>query len=86
MYGPLSDVSLNDITDCAQQYKIDGAVYWAFMGCRHTCATINVVKEKLNEIDIPMLTIDCDLVDSTVTTEDEVRTKLEQFCELLEDR
>ncbi|MBN1368119.1 MAG: 2-hydroxyacyl-CoA dehydratase [Dehalococcoidales bacterium] len=86
MYGPLSDVSLQDITDCAQQYKIDGAVYWAFMGCRHTCATIKIVKEKLNEIDIPMLTIDCDLVDPTITSEEEVRGKVEQFCELLEDR
>ena len=86
MYGPLSDVSLQDITDCAQQYKIDGAVYWAFMGCRHTCATIKIVKEKLNEIDVPMLTIDCDIVDPTITSEEEVRAKLEQFCELLEDR
>lgn len=86
MYGPLSDVSLQDITDCAQQYKIDGAVYWAFMGCRHTCATIKTVKEKLNEIDIPMLTVDCDIVDPTITSEEEVRNKLEQFCELLEDR
>ena len=86
MYGPLSQESLQDIVDCAQQYKIDGAVYWAFMGCRHTCATIKIVKEKLNEIDVPMLTIDCDLVDPTITSEEEVRGKLEQFCELLEDR
>ena len=86
MYGPLSRESLQDIIDCAKQYKIDGAVYWAFMGCRHTCATIKIVKETLNEIDIPMLTIDCDLVDPTISPEEEVRGKLEQFCELLEDR
>ena len=33
-----------------------------------------------------MLTIDCDIVDPTITSEEEVRSKLEQFCELLEDR
>ena len=86
MYGPLSQESLQDITDCAEQYKIDGAVYWAFMGCRHTCATIKIVKEKLNEVDVPMLTIDCDIIDPTISSEEEVSGKLEQFFELLEDR
>jgi len=86
MYGPLSQQALQDITDSAEQYKIDGAIYWAFMGCRHTCATIKVMKDLLNEIDIPMLTIDCDIVDPTITSEEEVRDKLEQFFEMLEDR
>jgi benzoyl-CoA reductase/2-hydroxyglutaryl-CoA dehydratase subunit BcrC/BadD/HgdB len=86
MYGPLSQQALRDITDGAEQYKIDGAIYWAFMGCRHTCATIKVIKEILSEIDVPMLTIDCDIVDPTINSEEEIRDKLEQFFELLEDR
>lgn len=86
MYGPLSEQALQDITDGAEQYKIDGAIYWAFMGCRHTCATIRVIKEILSEVDIPMLTIDCDIVDPTINSEEEVRDKLEQFFEMLEDR
>jgi benzoyl-CoA reductase/2-hydroxyglutaryl-CoA dehydratase subunit BcrC/BadD/HgdB len=86
MYGPLSEQALQDITEGAEQYKIDGAVYWAFMGCRHTCATIKVIKEILNDIDVPMLTIDCDIVDPTINSEEEIRDKLEQFFELLEDR
>jgi benzoyl-CoA reductase subunit B len=86
MYGPLSQQALQDITDGAEQYKIDGAIYWAFMGCRHTCATIKVIKEILSEIDVPMLTIDCDIVDPTINSEEEIRDKLEQFFEMLEDR
>ncbi len=86
MYGPLSEQSLQDITDSAEQYKIDGAIYWAFMGCRHTCATVKIVKETLSEVDIPMLTIDCDIVDPTINSETEIQGKLEQFFELLEDR
>ena len=86
MYGPLSEQVLRDITDSAEQYKIDGAIYWAFMGCRHTCATVRLIKEKLSEIDIPMLTVDCDIVDPTINSEEEVQGKLEQFFELLEDR
>jgi len=86
MYGPLSQQALQDIADGAEQYKIDGAIYWAFMGCRHTCATIRVVKEVLSEIDVPMLTLDCDIMDPTVNSEEEIRNKLEQFFEMLEDR
>jgi benzoyl-CoA reductase/2-hydroxyglutaryl-CoA dehydratase subunit BcrC/BadD/HgdB len=86
MYGPLGTQALQDIIDAAEQYKIDGAVYWAFMGCRHTCATIKVIKEALGEIDIPMLTVDCDIVDPTINSNEEIQQKLEQFFEMLEDR
>jgi len=86
MYGPLGPEALQDLIDCAEQYKVDGAVYWAFMGCRHTCATVKLFKDVLNEVDVPVLTIDCDIVDPTINSEEEIRGKLEQFFELLEDR
>ncbi|MFC1919953.1 2-hydroxyacyl-CoA dehydratase subunit D [Chloroflexota bacterium] len=85
MYGPLSQQVLQDIAESVEQYKIDGAIFWAFLGCRHSCATIRVVKEALSEVDVPMLTVDCDIVDPTITSEGEVRDKLEQFFEMLED-
>jgi benzoyl-CoA reductase/2-hydroxyglutaryl-CoA dehydratase subunit BcrC/BadD/HgdB len=86
MYGPLGQEALQDLVDCAEQYRVDGAVYWAFMGCRHTCATVKLFKDLLNEVEVPVLTIDCDLVDPTINSEAEIREKMEQFFELLEDR
>jgi len=86
MYGPLGERAIKDIVDCAEQYKVDGAIYWAFMGCRHTCATVKVIKDILSEVDVPMLTVDCDIVDPTINSEEEVREQLERFFELLEDR
>ena len=86
MYGPMGEKALKSITDCAKDYKVDGAIYWADTGCRHSCATIKLFKDELNKIDIPVLTIDCDVVDHTATSETEVKEKLEQFFELLEDR
>ena len=86
MYGPMTERALQDIVDCAGQYKVDGAVYWAFIVCRHTCATIKLFKDILNEVDVPMLSVDCDIFDPTVNTEEEIRGKLEQFFEMLEDR
>jgi benzoyl-CoA reductase subunit B len=86
MYGPLDERALEGITDCAEQYKVDGAIYYADVGCRHTCATIKLFKDVLNRQDVPVLTLDCDVVDPTITSEEDVREKLEQFFELLEDR
>ena len=85
MYGPLDGRALDSIVKCAEDYKINGAIYWADVGCRQSCATIKLFKDILSEIDVPVLTIDCDVVDPTVTSEDEVRAKLEQFFEMLED-
>ena len=86
MYGPLGEETLNEIRDSARDYKVDGCIYYAFIGCRHTCATIKLFKDVLNELDVPVLTLDCDIVDPTVNNETEVRQKFEQFFELLEDR
>jgi benzoyl-CoA reductase/2-hydroxyglutaryl-CoA dehydratase subunit BcrC/BadD/HgdB len=86
MYGPLDNRAIDAIRQCARDYKVDGAVYWADVGCRHSCATIKLFKDVLEEIDLPVVTIDCDVVDPTGTSEAEVRAKLEQFFEMLEDR
>jgi benzoyl-CoA reductase/2-hydroxyglutaryl-CoA dehydratase subunit BcrC/BadD/HgdB len=86
MYGPLQDKVLTDLADTVRDYQVDGAIYWAFIGCRHTCATIKLFRDKLNEAGAPVLTMDCDIVDPTVNPQEEIAEKLERFFELLEDR
>jgi len=86
MYGPMDERALNSIVDCAKKYKVDGAIYYADVGCRHSCATIKLFKDTLNDIDVPVLTLDCDVVDQTATSQEDVKEKLERFFELLEDR
>jgi len=86
MYGPMDERALNSIASCAEQYQVNGAIYFADVGCRHSCATIKLFKDTLNDMDIPVLTLDCDVVDQTATSPEEVKEKLERFFELLEDR
>jgi benzoyl-CoA reductase/2-hydroxyglutaryl-CoA dehydratase subunit BcrC/BadD/HgdB len=87
MLGPLDERALGSIVDCARDYKVDGAVYFADTGCRHSCATIKLFKDTLLEqADVPTLTIDTDVVDQTATSKEEVLEKFEQFFEMLEDR
>jgi benzoyl-CoA reductase/2-hydroxyglutaryl-CoA dehydratase subunit BcrC/BadD/HgdB len=86
MYRPMDEPALDSIVNCAQQYQVNGAIFYADVGCRHSCATIKLFKDTLNKIDVPLLTLDCDVVDPTITSEEEVREKLERFFELLEER
>jgi benzoyl-CoA reductase/2-hydroxyglutaryl-CoA dehydratase subunit BcrC/BadD/HgdB len=86
MYGPMDDRALGSIADCVGEYKVDGAIYYADVGCRHSCATIKLFKDTLNDLDVPVLTLDCDVVDPTVTSQAELREKMEGFFELLDDR
>ena len=86
MYGPLEEKAVLKIVEYALQYKIDGAIHYAHVGCRQGAAIIKILKDALNEIDVPVLVLDCDIIDTTVTPEEEICSKLEQFFELLEDR
>lgn len=86
MYGPLKKNASAELVENAREYGVDGAIYWAFIGCRHTCATIKVFRDALNAAGIPVLTVDCDIVDPTVNPQEEIEEKLERFFELLEDR
>jgi benzoyl-CoA reductase/2-hydroxyglutaryl-CoA dehydratase subunit BcrC/BadD/HgdB len=86
MYGQMGDRIVKAIADNARDYKVDGAICYAHIGCRQASGIIKVIKDILNEIDVPVLTIDCDILDSTITSEDEIRNKMGQFIELLEDR
>jgi len=83
--GPLKGVAQTAVKQ-ALDYRADGALYWAHMGCRQTCATIKIIKDALLEEGIPTLVVDCDLADSTVVSEEEITAKVEQFLELLDDR
>lgn len=86
MFGPMGEPALREVVESARSCGVDGAVYYADVGCRHTCAAIKLFKDALAEVEVPVLTVDCDVVDPTVTSEGEMRDKLERFFELLDDR
>ena len=86
MYRPLDEHSLDYFVQAARDYKIDGAINFAHIGCRQTCGTLKMMKDTFNKAGLPILNIDCDIVDSTSVHEEDVRDKIGQFVELLEDR
>jgi len=85
-YGPFTDKLTDKLIKAATGHQVDGAIFYAHIGCRQSSAMIKVIKEVLNSIEIPILILDCDIVDITVTPEEDLCNKLRQFFELLVDR
>ncbi len=78
--------SLETAVKQAKEYKVDGALFWAQNNCRQA-GIIGSLKDILaEEVGIPTLVIDCDIMDPTFVTVEEMRKKLEEFFEILEDR
>jgi len=87
MHGPAAEGILHDAVRDALEYKAEGTVYFAHIGCRQTDACIRILKDALLETaGIPTLILDMDLYDPTYAPEDQLKDKLEGFFELLDER
>ena len=87
MYGPLNeDILLKRVLDGISEYHIDGAIHYAHIGCRQSASIIKLIKDALNREGVPVLILDSDIIDVTITPEEDLHKKLRQFFELLEDR
>jgi benzoyl-CoA reductase/2-hydroxyglutaryl-CoA dehydratase subunit BcrC/BadD/HgdB len=86
MWGPLDDRARVQLQQSARDHQADGALYYCQLGCGQTGATVKFIKDALGEIDIPLLPLNFDIVESTSTNEEELRQELERFFEFLGDR
>ncbi|MFC1945057.1 2-hydroxyacyl-CoA dehydratase subunit D [Chloroflexota bacterium] len=85
--GPAEDSVLRYAVRDAIEYKAEGAIFWAHIGCRHSNAYMKMMRDILMEkVGIPTLVIDMDYLDPTYVGEDEIKGQIEGFFELLEDR
>ncbi len=85
-YGTLKQRTLDDIVRCAHDFNIDGAVFYAHVGCRQAAGILKHFKDALTDAGFPFLVIDLDIMDASVAPEAEITEKLVQFFELLEER
>lgn len=84
--GPL-EATLQDNLNVCRDYKVDGVVYVAHIGCKQGCGMIRPLRDALrSELGIPTLVIDADIIDSTVISRENLKGKLESFFEMLEEQ
>jgi hypothetical protein len=54
MYGQLGDRITRTVVEAAREYRVDGAICYAHIGCRQASGIIKVLKDVLNDIDVPV--------------------------------
>jgi benzoyl-CoA reductase/2-hydroxyglutaryl-CoA dehydratase subunit BcrC/BadD/HgdB len=70
----------------ARNYKLDGAINPCHWGCRQGTGARGLISEGLKEINVPVLNLEVDCVDTRNFAEGQLRTRIEAFVEMLESR
>ena len=66
-----------------KEYKIDGVINPCNWGCRQILAFRGLINNSLQEINVPVLNLEIDVVDSRNMSEGQVMTRFEAFIEML---
>ncbi|MCL6450215.1 MAG: 2-hydroxyacyl-CoA dehydratase family protein [Acetobacteraceae bacterium] len=74
------------VVEAALRFKVDGAVHFSHWGCRQSTGGVRVVKDALAAVGVPLLDLGGDCVDSSAYSEEQARTRLSAFVEMLEAR
>ena len=70
----------------ARDYRLDGAINPCHWGCRQGTGARGLISDGLKEIGVPVLNLEVDCVDTRNYAEGQLRTRIEAFVEMLENR
>jgi benzoyl-CoA reductase/2-hydroxyglutaryl-CoA dehydratase subunit BcrC/BadD/HgdB len=70
----------------ARAYKLDGAINPCHWGCRQGTGARGLISDGLKEINVPVLNLEVDCVDTRNFAEGQLRTRIEAFMEMLESQ
>ena len=70
----------------ARAYRLDGAINPCNWGCRQGTGARGLISDGLKEINVPVLNLEVDCVDKRNFAEGQLRTRIEAFVEMLQNR
>jgi benzoyl-CoA reductase/2-hydroxyglutaryl-CoA dehydratase subunit BcrC/BadD/HgdB len=85
VYTLNSQQMLDDLKRNIKDYRIDGAINYAHIGCASFGGISRLVRDTMKEAGVPILDLACDITDPTVASPEEMRDQLYRFFEQLED-
>jgi benzoyl-CoA reductase/2-hydroxyglutaryl-CoA dehydratase subunit BcrC/BadD/HgdB len=77
---------IRHLQELARDYKLDGAINPCHWGCRQGTGARGLISDGLKEINVPVLNLEVDCMDTRNFAEGQLRTRIEAFVEMLETR
>jgi len=77
---------IDAILNMAKNYKIDGAILLSHWGCRQSNGGARIIKDSLNQYNIPTLVLDTDCVDQNNSSKGQIKTRIQSFTEILNSK
>jgi benzoyl-CoA reductase/2-hydroxyglutaryl-CoA dehydratase subunit BcrC/BadD/HgdB len=77
---------IHHLQKLARNYKLDGAINPCHWGCRQGTGARGLISDGLKEINVPVLNLEVDCMDTRNFAEGQLRTRIEAFVEMLESR
>lgn len=76
---------LSTLANRSKQYSIHGAIHPCHWGCRQSLNARKLFAKALEDVGVPMMTLDVDCVDQRSFSPGQLLTRLEAFCEMLKE-
>ena len=73
------------VASLAERLTPDAVIQFCHWGCKQSSGCSLLLKEKLQEMGIPMLILDGDGIDRRNSHDGQIRTRLEAFLEMIEE-
>ena len=74
---------IKTMQDLALEYQIDGAINPCHWGCRQGTGARGLVSKGMQDINVPVLNLEIDCVDSRNLAKGQIETRVEAFMEML---
>jgi benzoyl-CoA reductase/2-hydroxyglutaryl-CoA dehydratase subunit BcrC/BadD/HgdB len=74
-----------DLETIVEDYAIDGALLFATPACRHSKTTHRLLRDRTMKLGVPLLTLDMDISDPRGVSPEQIRKRLEEFIEILDE-
>jgi benzoyl-CoA reductase/2-hydroxyglutaryl-CoA dehydratase subunit BcrC/BadD/HgdB len=74
---------VEEVTDLIAEYSIDGVICHVNRSCRRSLADISPLRTKLHQLSIPSVTIESDMANPSFYSDEQVRLRIESFCDAL---
>ncbi|MCR5665675.1 MAG: 2-hydroxyacyl-CoA dehydratase family protein [Eubacterium sp.] len=86
VYNRPFEAKIQMIEDLMKRYKSEALIHFCHWGCRQSSGGVHLLKDRMQELDIPMLIIDGDALDRRSASPGQMRTRLEAFLEIVESK